>query len=133
MTTNHIDRLDPALIRAGRVDRKFEFGLPDKKQMAKFFKSFYPDAEDSLAELFAESVWARPEKEARSIATLQEHFIFTRENTAQECFDLLETFFKEFYVDVALRVAERRKKEDTAIANGEANGADEGNDDGDDA
>lgn len=111
LTTNHIDRLDPALVRAGRVDRKFEFNYPDKNQMAKLFQSFYPQADDALAKKFAEKVFQRPEseKEARSIATLQEHFIFTRDKTATESYELLDTFYKEYYDDVVERVARRRR------------------------
>lgn len=30
MTTNHVEKLDPALIRDGRIDRKIEFGLCDE-------------------------------------------------------------------------------------------------------
>jgi chaperone BCS1 len=37
MTTNHVTRLDDALIRPGRVDRKFELGLADKKMTADLF------------------------------------------------------------------------------------------------
>lgn len=98
MTTNHIDRLDAALIRAGRVDRKFEFKLPNRESMISLFKSFYPDESDEkLAQEFADQVFSRPEKEARSIATLQEHFIFTRNKSARESVDELDTFFKAFY------------------------------------
>lgn len=97
MTTNHIDRLDVALIRAGRVDRKFEFKLPSQQSMIALFKSFYPNEDDSLAKEFADQVFSRPEKEARSIATLQEHFIFTRSKTARESVDALDAFFKAFY------------------------------------
>lgn len=34
MTTNHIERLDNALIRPGRADQKFEFRLADEKMIA---------------------------------------------------------------------------------------------------
>ena len=97
MTTNHIERLDPALIRAGRVDRKFEFKPPTQEMMAKYFKSFYPDATDAKAKEFAELAFERPEPEARSLATLQEHFIYTRGKTPEECVEMLDEFFTEFY------------------------------------
>jgi mitochondrial chaperone BCS1 len=37
MTTNHITRLDEALIRPGRVDKKVKLGLADKKMIADLF------------------------------------------------------------------------------------------------
>jgi chaperone BCS1 len=37
MTTNHITRLDEALIRPGRVDKKVKLGLADKKITADLF------------------------------------------------------------------------------------------------
>ncbi len=97
MTTNHIERLDPALIRAGRVDRKFEFNSPTKEMVAKFFRSFYPQADNTTVEEFAELVFKRPEPEARSLAALQEHFIYTRGKNAEECVKMLDQFFVEFY------------------------------------
>ncbi len=100
MTTNHIEKLDPALIRAGRVDRKFEFKRPAHGQIESLFLSFYPDAGDELATEFADAVFKRPEKDARSIATLQEHFIFTRRGTARESVDALDRFFTMFYPDI---------------------------------
>lgn len=42
LTTNHIDRLDPALIRNGRVDLHIEFPLAKAEQMQRMFRSFYP-------------------------------------------------------------------------------------------
>lgn len=96
-TTNHIEKLDAALIRGGRVDRRFEFVHPNAKQMAVLFKSFYPEAADELANRFASAVLERPEDEARSIATLQQHFIFTRKLSAEESVDMLPKFFEEFY------------------------------------
>lgn len=96
-TTNHIEKLDPALIRGGRVDRRFEFVHPNAKQLASLFKSFYEDASDDLAERFADTVIARPEEEARSIATLQQHFIFTRKMCAERSVEMIPDFFAEFY------------------------------------
>lgn len=37
MATNRADTLDPALLRPGRLDRKIEFPLPDKRQKRLIF------------------------------------------------------------------------------------------------
>jgi chaperone BCS1 len=41
MTTNHIKRLDEALIRPGRVDKKVELGLADKEMTADIFRLIF--------------------------------------------------------------------------------------------
>lgn len=43
MTTNHIERLNPALIRPGRVDVKCQLGLCSTTQARAMFVSFYRD------------------------------------------------------------------------------------------
>lgn len=45
MTTNHIDRLDPALIRPGRADVHIELGLIGGETAAKLFDRFFPGEE----------------------------------------------------------------------------------------
>lgn len=37
MATNRADTLDPALLRPGRLDRKIEFPLPDRRQKRLIF------------------------------------------------------------------------------------------------
>ncbi|XP_036110132.1 mitochondrial chaperone BCS1 isoform X2 [Molossus molossus] len=56
MTTNHVDRLDPALIRPGRVDLKEYVGYCSHWQLTQMFQRFYPGQAPSLAETFAECV-----------------------------------------------------------------------------
>ncbi|PVH91198.1 P-loop containing nucleoside triphosphate hydrolase protein [Periconia macrospinosa] len=41
MTTNHIERLDPALIRPGRADMKVEFQLADRDMISQLFFFIY--------------------------------------------------------------------------------------------
>lgn len=43
MTTNHIDRLDDALIRPGRVDMTLHLGHATEWQMARLWDRFYAD------------------------------------------------------------------------------------------
>ncbi|KAG0226306.1 hypothetical protein BGW42_003765 [Actinomortierella wolfii] len=42
MTTNHLDRLDDALIRPGRIDIRARFGKATKSQAKELFIKFYP-------------------------------------------------------------------------------------------
>ncbi|KAK7464358.1 hypothetical protein VKT23_006525 [Stygiomarasmius scandens] len=44
-TTNYIDRLDPALLRPGRIDKKLQYGLATKEQAAALFLQFYPESQ----------------------------------------------------------------------------------------
>ncbi|KAF7308268.1 Mitochondrial chaperone BCS1 [Mycena chlorophos] len=48
-TTNHIERLDPALIRPGRIDVKIRYSLATTEQLKDAFHRFYPCSSDSLA------------------------------------------------------------------------------------
>ena len=39
MATNRADTLDPALLRPGRLDRKIEFPMPDRRQKRLIFST----------------------------------------------------------------------------------------------
>jgi chaperone BCS1 len=55
-TTNHIERLDAALIRTGRIDRKERVDYATAEQLRRIFVRFYGDDDPSMADYFAESV-----------------------------------------------------------------------------
>lgn len=98
LTTNHLERLDRALVRGGRVDRRFYFGHPDIAQLQDLFKVYYPKAESGLVKKFALKVMERCEgQEVRSISTLQQLFIQMREEDAEECVERMDEFFKAHF------------------------------------
>ena len=53
MTTNHIERLDPALIRPGRVDKMIEMNNADNNQIEEMFKRFYNESDEN-AKIFVD-------------------------------------------------------------------------------
>lgn len=61
MATNRADTLDPALLRPGRLDRKIEFPLPDRRQKRLIFSTI--TAKMNLSdEVDLEDYVARPDK-----------------------------------------------------------------------
>ncbi|SIT02042.1 chaperone BCS1 [Paracoccus saliphilus] len=53
MTTNHLERLDPALIRPGRADVHVELGLVGANTARALFERFFPDHFAAAAEFEA--------------------------------------------------------------------------------
>lgn len=50
MTTNHIDKLDKALVRNGRADRVVELGLPSWNEISQLWDLFFPERAGGVAE-----------------------------------------------------------------------------------
>lgn len=68
MTTNHIETLDPALIRPGRIDAQIEIGVATTYQATELYRRFFPKHADLAAE-FAERF------DGETMAQLQERLV----------------------------------------------------------
>ncbi len=54
LTTNHRERLDPALIRPGRIDVEIELGRATPSQLRGLLQRFYPDHAERVARIAAD-------------------------------------------------------------------------------
>eukprot|EP00923_Selenidium_pygospionis_P017509 GHVN01030815.1.p1 GENE.GHVN01030815.1~~GHVN01030815.1.p1 ORF type:complete len:423 (+),score=92.14 GHVN01030815.1:140-1270(+) len=73
MATNRADTLDPALLRPGRLDRKIEFPLPDRRQRRLIFQTVTAPMNLS-PEVELEDYVSRPERvSAADIAAICQH------------------------------------------------------------
>jgi chaperone BCS1 len=94
MTTNHIEKLDPALVRPGRCDVKLEVCNASRDQLEAMFVRFFPGREAD-ARLYASRI---PENEI-SMAQVQNHLVANKNSSenAIETAALLkaETLFKQ--------------------------------------
>lgn len=84
MTTNHPEKLDPAMIRAGRVDRKIELGYATPDQCRRLFRWFFRDGADAdviaeLADRFASHVVP----DTLCMAAIQEHLLRFRDSPVE--------------------------------------------------
>jgi chaperone BCS1 len=77
MTTNHPERVDPALTRPGRADIHLEFGYATAEQAAGMFRAFFPDA--IQAEAFGELVATQ----RMTMAAVQQHLIFHQKSPVE--------------------------------------------------
>jgi len=121
LTTNYVDRLDPALVRAGRVDVKIRFPSASQEQVRSMFLRFYPDQETE-ANLFLENIKSHFNLEVEgedslSMASLQLHFIRCRTASPSECVGRITEFVeilaneKRVALEMKKLQEERKKKE----------------------
>nr|CCC49691.1 putative ATP-dependent chaperone, fragment [Trypanosoma vivax Y486] len=76
MTTNHVERLDEALIRPGRCDVKIEIGLLTREQAQRLFLKFFPHSSVELQEEFSRQI----SPQTLSVAQIQSHLFVHRDD-----------------------------------------------------
>ena len=86
-TTNHVDRLDPALIRPGRIDQKTEIDYADSDQIRRMFLRFFPGIDPSMTQYFVESI---PGKTNSPMSAIQNHLIRYADSADDVCMYLDE-------------------------------------------
>ena len=100
MTTNHIQKLDPALLRPGRADVQVKLDFASQDQIIRMFERFYPGCEKGLVERFAAQV---PENKV-SMAKLQGHFLRFK-NKPEEAVDKAKFIAEqsEFFEEMTIK------------------------------
>jgi len=115
MTTNYVDRLDEALIRAGRADMWVEFKNATQWQLAELFKWFYhktPEEAEKWSTVFAKNCVEKFEQGV-TIAEMQQHFVDSRRRTAEECAKAVKDYdmpMRKF--TIGKKAQEKKKFED---------------------
>lgn len=84
ITTNHIDKLDPALLRPGRVDFRMVFDMASIEQVNELYIRFFPGSKNAIC--FSDAIGDR----RHPMATLQEYLMKYRDSEDEAMAHLTE-------------------------------------------
>jgi chaperone BCS1 len=120
MTTNHITRLDEALIRPGRVDKKIELGLADNEMTADIFRLVFKPVEGDVAlpedDALPEDAHSGENRKVHEAATSQREEAERVERLAKE-FAVKVPELKFSPAEIISFLLEHRKSPEEAIDN----------------
>lgn len=114
LTTNHRERLNPALIRNGRVDVHVEFTHASDEQIAGMFSRFYPFSTPATQQRFLGALRAVLAGRPVTTALLQHFFIVHRRSDALQAIDSVQDVVEE----LELRADEQRFMEEDLARKG---------------
>lgn len=80
MTTNHIEKLDKALIRPGRCDKRIYIGNPSKETIRRLYQQFFPRDSRAQQNAFVEQF----KDSEHSTSYIQEKLLVIRNEIREE-------------------------------------------------
>lgn len=111
MTTNHVERLDAALIRPGRADIKLEIGNLTANQSYDIFVKFFPKSTEAQRMEFATLI---PEEKV-SVAQIQSH-LFLHRHSPDDAVRKLPAFLQSVMdFDTKVELARERDRKVRAV------------------
>jgi len=127
LTTNHRERLNPALIRNGRADVHVEFTHASDEQIAGMFTRFYQFTSPQLAHRFVEKLREALKGRTVTTAALQHFFILHRRSSAAQAVENVQDVVTELEMradeqefqtkEAEMKRREKEKKEAEAKKN----------------
>lgn len=95
LTTNYVTKLDPAMTRPGRVDKKVHIALPTDTQIGKMFSRFYPEGLEAHRDEFVNVIRALPKPV--SMAMIQGLFMLHKHSHVEAIADAVKYFDEQFF------------------------------------